>query len=170
MSAPEVISRFAEWSGIFTLMTTKWAWPVCETVHFVGLSLLIGTVGLFDLRMLGLARGISIAALHRLVPFGICGYLLNLSTGILFFCSYPDQYLYNPAFQSKLIFMFVAGINVAVFYTSAFRQARLVGAGQEVSRRARLIALVSLCCWIGVITCGRLITFYRPPYFWCIWC
>jgi hypothetical protein len=36
--------------------------------------------------------------------------------------------------------------------------------------RARLIGFISLACWLGVITCGRLITFFRPPYHWCVWC
>jgi hypothetical protein len=35
---------------------------------------------------------------------------------------------------------------------------------------ARIIAVTSLACWIGVIICGRLLTFYRPPWHWCPWC
>ena len=38
-------------------MNSKWGWPICETVHFLGLSLLVGTVGMFDLRLLGWASG-----------------------------------------------------------------------------------------------------------------
>jgi hypothetical protein len=36
--------------------------------------------------------------------------------------------------------------------------------------RARLIGFISLACWTGVIVCGRLVTFYRPPEHWCLWC
>jgi hypothetical protein len=28
-----------------------------------------------------------------------------------------------------------------------------------------VLTAVSLCCWIGVLSCGRLLTFYRPPFF-----
>ncbi len=83
-------------------MNSTWGWPAVETLHFMGLSLLIGTVGLFDLRMMGLARGIPMSALHKLVPWGVAGYALNVMTGVMFVTSAPDQYLFNPAFQTKL--------------------------------------------------------------------
>ena len=51
-----------------------WAWPLCETFHFVGICILIGAVGMFDLRVLGLARGLPIAALRRFLPWGVFGF------------------------------------------------------------------------------------------------
>src|SRR4051794_27949622 len=86
-----------------------WLWPACETLHYLGLSLLLGTVGLFDLRMLGLAKGIAPAAIHRLIPWGIGGYIVNILTGTVFFFGHPDQYFYNDAFRLKALFMAVAG-------------------------------------------------------------
>ncbi len=160
---------FSEKTGIQALMYSPWGWPVVESLHFIGLSLLIGAVGIFDLRMLGFMRGIPMMALHRLVPFGVAGYLLNVLTGIMFVTSVPDQYIYNPAFQSKMLFMLVAGLNVALFYNTSFRQI-----GREPTpgtvNMSRLFAGISLVCWLGVITAGRLITFYRPPFYWCFWC
>ena len=47
-----------------------------ETLHFMGLSMLIVTVGLFDLRMLGLANGFTMCAVHIVVPWGFAGYAL----------------------------------------------------------------------------------------------
>ena len=72
-----------------------------ESLHFIGMSVLIGTIGLFDLRLLGFARGVPYAALHRLIPVGIAAYTLNLLTGICFLSGTPDQYLFNPAFRSR---------------------------------------------------------------------
>ena len=100
-----------------------WAWPMLETLHYIGLSLLLGTVGAFDLRVLGMAKAIPPATLHRLIPIGIAGYCVNILTGITFFSGFPEQYFYNSAFQWKAVFMAVAGMNVAVFYlTAAFRE------------------------------------------------
>ena len=101
---------------------SQWAWPVLESLHFIGMSVLIGTIGLFDLRLLGFARGVPYAALHRLIPLGIAGYTLNLLTGICFLSGTPDQYLFNLAFRSKVTFMLVAGLNVVFFYTRVFRR------------------------------------------------
>lgn len=166
----ELLTHFGQSSGIYALMTTSWGWPVAESLHFVGLSLLIGTVGLFDLRMLGMARNHSLVALHRLVPLGVAGYLLNAITGTMFLTSFPGQYVYNPAFQIKMVFMLAAGINLVIFYSTTFRHVQRLRPGEVTSRRAKAMALVSLCCWLGVIAGGRLLTFYRPPYFWCFWC
>jgi hypothetical protein len=149
----------------FVLKQGAWLWPLCETLHFLGLSLLIGTVGLFDLRVLGVAKGIPPAALHRLIPWGIAGFAVNLLTGVTFFSAFPEQYAYNTAFHWKLAFMTVAALNAAVFYTAAFREVRTLGAGAQAPLRARVITGVSLASWIGVLTCGRLLTFYRPPFF-----
>jgi hypothetical protein len=166
----ELLEQFSRSTGIYALMTTPWGWPVADSLHFVGLSLLIGTVGLFDLRMLGMAKSSSLAALHRLVPLGVAGYGLNALTGTLFLTTFPDQYVYNPAFQIKIAFMLAAGINLVIFYLTTFRHVKALDPGQDASMPAKWMALISLCCWLGVISGGRLITFYRPPYFWCFWC
>ncbi|HLH96148.1 MAG TPA: hypothetical protein VKW08_13625 [Xanthobacteraceae bacterium] len=143
-----------------------WLWPLMQALHYVGASLLIGTVGLFDLRALGLARGIALSAFHRLIPFGIAGYALNLALGIVFFFGHPDQYFYNNAFRLKMSLMAVAGINVALFYaSSAFAKAKAVAPGADAPRRVKVIAGISLAMWVAILICGRLITFFRPPFF-----
>ena len=148
----------------------RWAWPISESIHFIGLCLLIGTVGLFDLRMMGLVKSVPVAALHRLIPFGILGYCMNILTGLTFLSGYPDQYIYNPAFQSKMLFMGTAGLNVAVFYLTMYRRVKVTGPADEAPLPARIAGAVSFVCWLGVIVCGRMLTFYRPPWHWCPWC
>ena len=61
-----------------------WAWGVAQSLHFVGMVLLIGTVGILDLRMLGMAKQLSPASLKKLIPWGVFGFLLCLATGIFF--------------------------------------------------------------------------------------
>jgi hypothetical protein len=121
---------------------------------------------LFDLRVLGVGKAVPPATLHKLIPYGIGGFVLNLLTGIWFFFGFPEQYFYNPSFQLLLFFVGVAGINVAVFYlTDAFREVKLMPGGADAPLRAKLIAGTSLCAWVAVLICGRLITFYRPTFF-----
>ncbi|MDC1529458.1 hypothetical protein N8600_10515 [Gammaproteobacteria bacterium] len=139
-----------------------WAWPMSESLHFMGLCLLVGSVGLIDLRMLGMAKGISVAALHKLVPFGMGGYLVNVLTGSLFVIGDADQYIFNDAFRIKMLFMLVAGINVLFFYSSAFQKTKLLGPDDSMPLNVKIMAGVSLTCWIVIISAGRLITFYRP--------
>lgn len=148
-----------------TVLANFWLWPTLETLHYLGLCLLLGAVGLFDLRVLGLFKGLSPAALHRLVPVGVAGFGLNLVTGICFFAGYPEQYAYNNAFRVKLALMAVAAVNLVLFYSTAFKNARATPAGASAPPLARLLAGVSLGCWLGVLTAGRLLTFFRPPFF-----
>ena len=135
---------------------------MCETVHFLGLSLLVGTIGMFDLRLLGMAKRVPIVAVHRLVPWGILGYVLNVVTGALFLTTEPREYIYNPAFHFKMLFMALAGFNVLAFYLTTFRKVKVLGSGDDAPRIAKVMAGVSLVMWIGVIVCGRFLTFYRP--------
>ncbi len=144
------------------MRNVPWAWPMCESIHFIGLSLLIGTVGLFDLRLLGFAPRVPMAAFHRLIPIGVCGFLMNLTTGFCFLTGTPDQYFLNRAFQFKMMFLAIAGLNMAAFYLTMFRKVRELGPGDQAPLPARLIGGVSLAAWIGVMTCGRLLTFFRP--------
>lgn len=166
----QTLLTLSQHTGIFDFMHSAWGWPVAESLHFIGLSLLLGTVGVFDLRLLGVGRGVDYAALHRLIPFGVAGYCLNVATGFAFVSSAPDQYLYNPAFQTKLALMLVAAVNLMLFYGTTVRAVHGTDANAKAPRRARLMGAVSLAAWAGVIICGRLITYYRPPYHWCWWC
>jgi hypothetical protein len=36
----------------FVYLNEPWIWPTCEIIHYIGLTLLLGTVGIFDLRVL----------------------------------------------------------------------------------------------------------------------
>jgi hypothetical protein len=144
----------------------QWLWPALQCIHYLGFSLLLGTVGLFDLRVLGLARQVSPSKLHRLIPFGVAGFGINLLTGIVFFFGFPEQYFYNPSFQLLVTFVLVAGINAGLFYvTPAYADVKRLEPGDDAPFRAKLLAGTSLSCWVAVLVCGRLITFFRPPYF-----
>jgi hypothetical protein len=149
-------------SPVAELMRTRWAWPIAESLHFLGLCLLIGCVGMFDLRLLGVARRVPIAAVHRFIPWGILGFAINICSGAMFLLTEPDQYIYNPSFHFKLMFMTIGGLNAATFYLTSYRRIFGSAATLEAPRRAKVIAAISLCAWIGVIIGGRLLTFYRP--------
>jgi hypothetical protein len=164
------IETFAKDSGIYAFMNTAWGWPSMESLHYIALAVLIGTVGLFDLRMLGIAKAIPISSLHKIVPFGVAAYLANILTGAMFFICAPDQYAYNPAFQLKVVCMLIAGVNVAVFYTTTAQTVKAMQPNLAAPLHVKIIAIVSLASWAGVIIFGRLITYFRPPFHWCFWC
>jgi len=141
---------------------STWAWPMFESLHFIGMSVLAGTIVVFDLRLLGFARAVPVGALHRLIPVGIAGFLLNLATGICFVTGFPDQYLFNAAFRWKVVFIIIAGLNVLFFYTRVFQRLEAMSENTPPPLPARIVGGVSLGAWVGVMAAGRLITFFRP--------
>lgn len=143
-------------------MQTDWGWPIVESIHFIGLTLLFGSIAAWDFRLLGLAKRVPISTFHRLVPLSILGFAVNVTSGSMFLMADADQYVYNPAFHYKLLFLTLAGVNVLVFYLLTYRRAEALGPGVDPPYSAKVAGAVSLICWTSVIICGRLITFYRP--------
>ena len=158
-----MIDAFANWTATTRLSAFvnnyPWVWPACETLHFIGLAMLIGTVGLLDLRLLGFFRGLPLAPLTRLLPWTLGAFALNLTTGLVFFAGNPLQYAHNLSFGFKLLFLGIAGANAFVFTVACSRKAAFVGAGDQCSPLARLCAGVSLFSWFAVLYFGRMLPY-----------
>jgi hypothetical protein len=146
------------WIGEFVRSST-WAFPALQSLHFIGMTLLIGVVGVIDLRVLGVARGLPLHPLHRFLPLAFFGFGLNLLTGIFFFCHDPYVYAFNPSFRLKMLLILLAGLNALWFRLGVFLDVDKWGSGIEASRLAKVISALSLLIWVGVITAGRFIAF-----------
>ena len=143
-----------------------WAWPLNEIVHFAGIILLVGIVGVYDLRLLGVARAIPVAALSRLLPWAVFGFVITTITGLMFTTGIyaniriePGTVLVNDGYlQLKLVFYFLAGINLFAFYrTGVARAVDNLGPGDDAPPIAKAFAGASLFCWIAVMYWGRLL-------------
>jgi hypothetical protein len=141
----------------FFVTDTPWMWPTCETLHFVGLSLLCGVVFLVDLRVLGVMKGVSFASLHRLLPWAALGFGLNIGTGMLFFVGIPGQYIHNPSFYWKIGLAMLAGANA--LYFTIFDEPWSLGPGEEAPLTAKVFAVSAMVLWIGVMYCGSMLPF-----------
>jgi uncharacterized membrane protein len=136
---------------------TKWVWPTCETLHFIGLSLLFGVAALVDLRLLGLMKSVPFHAFHRMLPWGILGYGLNAITGMFFFVGAPQQYTQNAVFQYKMVLILLTGLNVVYF--TIFDEPWRLGPGDDASPVAKFVAASAIVLVIGVLYCGRMLPF-----------
>jgi len=144
--------------------THDWVWPVCEILHFFGMFAIIGTVGLVDIRMLGVGKGIPIAALERFVPIGVLGLALNVITGFIFVAGNPvggpQEYLTNLAFLIKMSLIALAGVNLLAFYVFGIaRAANATAPDGSAPLSAKVVGAVSLLLWFGVIYFGRFIMY-----------
>jgi hypothetical protein len=162
-----LLRHWLRWPSVETFFQDyAWAWPLTETVHFVGLALLVGIVGMFDLRMLGVAKGLPLAPLRRLLPWGVLGFILCVISGGMFVTGihanvgvHPYSVLMNDVYlQVKLLFIFLAGLNLLAFYvTGMSRAVDALPAGADAPPLAKVIAGTSLFLWFGVMYFGRLV-------------
>lgn len=137
-----------------------WLYPIVEIVHIAGFSVLVGSVVLFDLRVLGFARALPVAALgDHLLRWALASLLLVVPAGLLLFCAHPVELAQNPAFLLKLGLIGLAGLNALAFHWLPYRSV----AGWDRERRApplaRAGAALSILLWLGVIACGRMLAY-----------
>ena len=161
-----IIAYWMRWPSVEVFLTNNtWAWPLCEIMHFIGLILLFGAVGSFDLRLLGIAKGLPLRLLDRLVPWGVFGFVLCVVTGTIFVTgivanvgTHPYVVLKtNVWLQLKLLCILLAGLNLLAFHlTGMARVVRMLQPEDEAPPLARFIGGTSLALWIGVVYFGRL--------------
>jgi uncharacterized membrane protein len=152
-----VISRF--------MVDSPWGWPAAETVHFLGLSLSFGVLLAVNLRILGAMRQVPFADVHRLLPWGMLGFGVNLITGMLFFIGQPRQYIDSAPFYWKVVILMIAGANF--LYLTVFKKAWAPGgdvgdagdAGFDSTLADKAMAVSSIVAWLAVLYCGRMLPF-----------
>ena len=137
-----------------------WLYPSVEIVHILGFVTLVGSVAMFDLRVLGLSKSIPVRALGRhLLPWSVGALLLIVPSGLLMFTAHAGDFLGNRAFQLKMALLLAAGINAAIFHTGPYRSVGSWDVGASAPAGARACAALSLATWIAIICCGRLLAY-----------
>jgi uncharacterized membrane protein len=139
------------------IKNVPWAWPASETIHFVGLCLLMGVVIVVNLRMVGIIKNVSFPSLHRLLPIGMLGFLINGFSGMMFFIGTPEQYVKNVAFYWKVALILIAGADV--LYFTVFDEPWRVGANDEPPARTKFVAATTIVLWVGVMYFGRMLPY-----------
>jgi uncharacterized membrane protein len=140
------------------MISSKWWWAFLMDLHYIGLALLIGTVGILDIRVMGFVKQLPVAPLHGFVPWALAGLGINIVTGLLAFIGMPLSYTYTSAFWLKMLALLLLGLNVAVFYlTPVFEGVERLQKGEDAPPFAKFIAGSSLFLCFAIIILGRYI-------------
>jgi len=126
----------------------SWLFPVIQSVHLIGIALLVGSIAITNLRLIGYVLpdyGIA-EVTHRFAPWRRIGFAIMLITGPLLFAADVPRYTSNPAFRLKMAVL--AGA-LAFHFTM---QNRLVMQG-----RRKIAAFISITLWTCVVLGGRAI-------------
>lgn len=137
-----------------------WLYPMVEVVHIIGFAVLVGSVIMFDLRVLGLSRDIPVTALARhLLTWAVAALLLIVPAGLMMFSAHPHDFAANDIFILKLCLIAAAGVNAALFHVGVYRSAIHWNTGLAAPGIAKAQALLSIILWIAVVLCGRLLAY-----------
>ncbi|HVZ60137.1 MAG TPA: DUF6644 family protein [Terriglobales bacterium] len=141
------------------IQQSTWVWPFCETLHFVGLTLLIGLAGVFDLRLMGFLKRVPMVAVMEFMPWAVAGFFINLVTGTIFFIGHPELYSGNPAWWGKVTSLLIAGFNAIFFQIALSKKMLAAEPGQEVPFAFKAVGAISLLAWFGVLYFGRMLPY-----------
>jgi len=141
--------------------TSEVGYPSMLSIHSIGMSAVVGLLLVLDIRVLGFAPGIPLAAFRKFMPYAWAGFVFNLISGVLLFNSTAHRLLINWPFLSKMACIVAAGgvtwllwreINAALAVTAD-------GAAVTVSGKAKALAVASIILWVLAIIFGRLIAY-----------
>ena len=146
-------SAFGLWAAQSSL-----AYPVANVLHLLGLVMLVGGIGVLDLRLAGFFWAIPVAPLSRaLTPVALAGLALMLPTGAVMFAADAEALVMSGTFRWKLVLIALALANALAF---RFRwQRRLENWEMEPPPLGRLMAATSILLWLGVAALGRWIAY-----------
>jgi uncharacterized membrane protein SirB2 len=127
--------------------------PIVQTVHLLGIAVIMSSVVLLDLRILGLALpSQDVQELtRRVMPWVWWTLPVMLLSGLMFVFARPRRYFTNPIFGLKFGLLLPAIALAAVLHFVSVRK--------PDDWRTKLLAALSLLLWIGVVLAGRWIAY-----------
>jgi uncharacterized membrane protein len=135
-----------------------WGYPIFLTFHSLGLGLLVGLLLVIDLRVLGFAKPLPLSELRRLMPYVWFGFTMNAISGVVLFMADATKDFYSNSFRWKMLSILVGLIVAVVLNSTVLREDT-----KDTPPLAKILATLSLLCWVGAIVSGRLIAYLSPP-------
>jgi len=165
---PDSLLQFLQDSALATAIREGDLWfPWIECLHVLALTWVVGSIGLVDLRLMGLAaRSKSVSETTATVlPITWTAFAAAVITGGLLFSSNASTYAQNVYFQRKVCLILLAGLNMAIYHLWTGRHAGDWMTADATPWRARIVGGLSLGLWIAITACGRWIgfTLNAPP-------
>jgi hypothetical protein len=149
------------WVGLL-VAESLWGYPLFETIHSIGMAMMIGSLGLINLRVLGFKPDLPLFGVRELLPLAWLGFTLNAISGSLLFTSDAVYFFSSYTFRIKMVLIILGGINAALLGRRVFRDASAAGVpAVAIAPSTKWIAASSLLFWIGAVCAGRLIA-YTP--------
>jgi hypothetical protein len=147
--------QHTEWSQ--SILQSSLVFPIIEGSHIMALSISVGLVLIFDLRLLRLAfRGERVAVVMRQsTGLSIFGFAIMFLTGLILFVTQAEKAYNNRFFVIKMILILLAALNAGWYQWKYYPNMDEWDQAEKPPLGPKICAIVSLICWAGVIACGR---------------
>jgi hypothetical protein len=163
MTAFSSFCQMTEQTSVAHAMSgVPWLFPAVETIHLVAMVALVGSISLFDLRLLGLVlRREPVSEIAgRMLPATWSAFAVMVTTGALLFTTDPvSKYCQNTAFEVKLLLIVMAGLNMSAFHLTIYSKVAKWDNEPSPPVWAKIVGTFSVILWAGVVVAGRWIGF-----------
>jgi hypothetical protein len=131
--------------------------PLIESCHVLGLTMVFGTIAIIDLRLLGVAstRRSFRRIASDVLKWTWAAFALTVTTGSLMFITNAGVYYHNAFFRTKMVLLVLAGINMLMFELTAARSMHSWDKDRKAPLSGQTVAAFSLLLWIAIIFLGR---------------
>ena len=150
--------RWADESAVgAAIRGSTWVFAFIEVFHLLGLTLLLGTVVLVNLRLCGygLRRQSMAEVASDALPWMLVGMAVTMVSGSLLFVSEAMKCYGSPPFFVKMGFLFTA-----LVFTFTLHRKLTKRDAPTPPVWGKVAAGLSLFLWFGVGLAGRAIAFY----------
>jgi hypothetical protein len=140
---------------------SEWLFPIIETVHIIGIAMLVGSTSVLDLRLMGLTyREQPVSKLAwRFLPWAWIGFVIQIITGGLLLSSEATKMFDNLGFRIKMLLIVLAGLNALVFHLIAYQSVGKWENDRVAPLSAWAAGLFSILLWFGIVFFGRWIAY-----------
>ena len=162
MQSLHALIAYCQDSGLAdSIRENEYLFPLIESVHVLAICLVVGSIFAVDLRLLGVAyTGQPVSRVTKgILPLTWCAFSVAIASGSLLFISNATKYLANGYFDTKMLLIGAAGLNMAVFHLMGAKHLPRWESAAVPPPAARLAGGLSIMLWIAVVACGRWIGF-----------
>ena len=140
---------------------SAWGFPILVAVHILAITLSVGTLVWFDLRLLGVSMTAQRASMmyRRLVPWMFTGFGVMVVSGVILLAGFATAAYDNVYFRVKMAAMALAAVNAFFYHRYTERRIAEWDNAASPPGRARIAGLVSMCVWGVVIVAGRMMSY-----------
>jgi hypothetical protein len=165
-----MLEGFSEWleetplSMVLADTTNFWTWliiPVSQCIHIVCVAIVMISVGVLNLRLLGIAgtRSSFAQLAAHLMPWIWGALTILFITGAIQTIAEPGRELPNVGFRTKMVLLMITVTITLIYEWTVKKNANYWELTPERRKMGQVLATISMVAWIGIVTAGRLIAY-----------